>query len=44
MPPFLALALCAMILTLWACAPAAPKPPPFNGAALEPAVSLPALH
>ena len=49
LPPLLSVVLCSLVLTLWACTPARPveslpaTTPPLNGAALEPAVSLPVL-
>src|SRR5947207_1917179 len=40
----LAVALCGLVLTAWACAPAVPTATRgLNGAALEPAVTLPSL-
>ena len=45
--PLLAVALCGLTLTVWACTPArvtpAATPVALNGAALQPAVDLPAL-
>jgi hypothetical protein len=44
LPPMLAALSCAMVLTLWACAPATTVvTPALYGAALEPAVKLPQL-
>jgi protein SCO1/2 len=46
-PPLLAIALCGLVVLLWACAPARPLPaqtaPALNGASLEPVVDLPPL-
>lgn len=43
-PPLLAALSSGLVLTLWACAPSiSPVRPVLNGAALDPAVSLPAL-
>ncbi len=45
-PPVLALILCGLVLSLWACAPTvttSPAAQPLNGAAMEPPVDLPAM-
>jgi protein SCO1 len=42
-PTLLVLVSCGVVLTLWACAPAKPPSQVLNGAAIEPATTLPAL-
>jgi protein SCO1/2 len=46
-PPLLAVLLCGIVVSVWACTPAGPAAPPptpeLNGAALDPVVNLPPL-